>query len=256
MTEHRRPIKLLSKANLRDAWDRSRRANKAGAPGIDRVSATTFAENLDSNLSRIAKQLQNGEYGFSDLRPVFIAKASGTKERMICIPTVQDRLVQRAMCWYLDQKQKFPIYNESSFGFVTGRGGTHNAILASLKLREKFDWCLKTDIESFFDCIPRNYLLNRIKQELGSEHSFLPLLTKVVNCEVKQGLQAEKIRKQKIKLGTGIRQGMPLSPILANLVLSNFDEEIKRRGINMVRYADDLLFFFAQEKTRRLEISL
>jgi hypothetical protein len=45
-------------------------------------------------------------------------------------------------------------------------------------------------------------------------------------------------------MGTGVRQGMPLSPILANLVLSEFDNRIEKQGMKMVRYADDIAVFF------------
>jgi RNA-directed DNA polymerase len=49
-------------------------------------------------------------------------------------------------------------------------------------------------------------------------------------------------------MGAGIRQGMPLSPILANLVLSEFDNRIERNGKKMVRYADDIAVFFKTKK--------
>src|SRR5208282_4605265 len=44
-----------------------------------------------------------------------------------------------------------------------------------------------------------------------------------------------------IQRGKGLRQGMPLSPLLSNLVLCNFDKKISRQGIRVVRYVDDLI---------------
>lgn len=241
-----RPARILSKGNLRVAWDASRdRTRSAGAPGIDRVSARTFSANLDANLERIAKQLRTGGYGFSRLRPFFVPKQNSDKKRMICIPTVSDRLVQRAMVAYLDSNKKLPIYNDVSFGFIRGRGGTNEAVGTALKFRQGHPWCLKTDIESFFDRIPRDYLFDKVTKSLGQKHSLLPLLRKAINCEVSSDKYAAEIRAQKnIKLGLGIRQGMPLSPILANLALAEFDREIIKNEIKMIRYADDLLLFF------------
>jgi RNA-directed DNA polymerase len=162
---------------------------------------------------------------------------------MICIPIVSDRVVQRTIVECLVSTKKLPIYNTVSFGFIRGLG-TQSAIKAVVELRRQYDWCLKTDIESFFDRIPREYLKGRLRSALGP-HSLVPIISKIIDCEIKcLPFQNMKIEKYGIKKGVGIRQGMPLSPILANLVLSKFDKRVERLGIKMVRYADDIVFFF------------
>jgi RNA-directed DNA polymerase len=162
---------------------------------------------------------------------------------MICIPTVADRVVQRATVAYLAINEKLPIYNSSSFGFLRERG-TRAAITAALAHRRHYDWCLKTDIESFFDRIPRPYLKSCISKALGA-HSLVPIISKVIDCEIKvTRWNRSSIEKHRVEMGVGVRQGMPLSPILANLVLSEFDSKIQRHGLKMVRYADDIAVFF------------
>jgi group II intron reverse transcriptase/maturase len=239
-----KPLKIVSKSALFKAWNGSRDATRnSGRPGVDNVHAQQFAAKLDSNLAEIVRLLREGKYGFSRLRPVFVPKPNSDKERMICVPTVRDRLVQRVIGQYLTEKKLFPIYNSSSFGFIKGRG-TREAIDAAVKLRGQYDWCLKTDIESFFDRIPRQYLKDRVYACLKS-HSLTPLIYDVIDREAKVTPENRaKIEKQNIKAGLGIRQGMPLSPILANLALADFDRDIKKNGIEMVRYADDLILFF------------
>jgi RNA-directed DNA polymerase len=44
-------------------------------------------------------------------------------------------------------------------------------------------------------------------------------------------------------------QGGPLSPLLANILLDDFDKELERRGLRFVRYADDFLVFTKTEKS-------
>jgi hypothetical protein len=177
-----------------------------------------------------------------------IPKPNSTKERLICIPIVRDRIVQRAIANYLVQNEKLPIENEFSYGFIRGRG-TKQAIVRAIELRGKHDWCLKTDIEAFFDRIPRADVKSRIAKALPNS-SVTPLLYKVVDCEIKEtGQLKSKLRKQGIIPGIGLRQGMPLSPLLANLVLSSFDASVRKAGIDMIRYADDLLLFFDSKQS-------
>jgi RNA-directed DNA polymerase len=246
-----RPIKILSKPRLREAWKESRDSSpNAGRPGIDNMTALRFAANLDHNLSNLARALRQGIYGPAPLRAVFIPKPNSDKERMICIPTVSDRVVQRAAVAYLTKSEKLPIYNSSSFGFLRGRG-TRAAINAAVAHRRNYDWCLKTDIESFFDRIPRSYLKSCLAKALG-DHSLVPIVSKVIDCEIRlTRWNRPSVEKHGIKMGVGIRQGMPLSPILANLVLSEFDSKVQRLGLNMVRYVDDIAIFFdSKEKAK------
>jgi group II intron reverse transcriptase/maturase len=229
---------------LRTTWAASRDSKpRAGRPGIDNVSAHQFSAKLDTNLNDIVRRLRAGQYGFSKLRAVFLPKADSDKERVICIPTIRDRLVQRAIAEHLTSKKVFPVINLSSFGFIRERG-PQLAIKRALELRSKYDWCLKTDIQSFFDRIPRQYLKTKVAQTLQG-NSLETLVFKVIDCEVKTTPETRaKLQKQGLVAGLGIRQGMPLSPLLANLALADFDRYVEERRIKMVRYADDLALFF------------
>lgn len=247
-----RPTKIISRSALFQAWKNSRDSTrKFGSSGTDRVTAEQFAMKLDPNLARIAHDLRKGTFNFSKLRPVFVPKPNSDKERMICIPTVRDRLVQRVVAQYITSKKLFPIYNSSSYGFIKGRG-TREAIEAATRLREKYEWCLKTDIEAFFDKVPRQYLKRRVHDCLKA-HSLTPVIYDAIDCEAKTTPEnRQKLLKQGIRHGLGIRQGMPLSPLLANLALADFDRHISNNKIEMVRYADDLVLFFNSKESAQI----
>jgi len=111
-----------------------------------------------------------------------------------------------------------------------------------------FEWCVKADIESFFDQIPRPFLKERVAAVLQN-HSLVPLICSAIDCEIKgTPEELKRVGAQGIKTGLGIRQGMPLSPLLANVTLWKFDRAVESRRLPMVRYADDLLLFFNSEE--------
>jgi RNA-directed DNA polymerase len=236
------------------AWQGSRDATRdPGRPGIDDISALNFSSKLETNIASLAKAIREGNYGPSRLRAILIPKPNSAAKRLICIPTVKDRLVQRTIIEYLVRTRRLPD-NPSSFGFSRGRG-TAAAISRAIDLRSEYDWCIKTDIEAFFDRVPRDDLKRRMGMALP-RCSLVPLISKVIDCEIRETREIKSdLARQGVKFGVGLRQGMPLSPILANFALSEFDNEIHSARIPMIRYADDILLFFATRENAESGLS-
>jgi len=135
-----------------EAWNSSRDSTaKPGAAGIDNETAKRFASNADANIDKIKKRLHDGTFGFSPLMPFFALKHGSNKERVICIPTVRDRIVQRAIVNYFAVSKNLPVYNDSSFGFIKGQG-TKKAIERAVELRSVFEWCVKADVRIRMVC--------------------------------------------------------------------------------------------------------
>ena len=179
-----RPSRILSRSRLLAAWQDSRDATKdPGRPGIDEMSALQFSSKLETNIASLAKSIRDGNYGPSRLRAILIPKPNSSTKRLICIPTIKDRLVQRTIIEYLVRTRRLPD-NPASYGFTRGRG-TAAAILRAIDLRAKHDWCIKTDIESFFDRIPRDELKARVQRALPA-CSLVPLINKVIDCEISE----------------------------------------------------------------------
>lgn len=237
----------LSEEAFKRAWKESRdsRAN-AGAAGVDRVTAETFASGLPDHIRRTRRLIQHGHYQFSPLRVAPVPKASGG-ERIIAIPTVRDRLLQRAILSHLEADSRFKAHSDISYGFVKGRR-LKAAQERALTLRGKHPWALQTDIIKFFDRIDRNLLKGKVRDSIRSK-VIAQLVSSAIDCELdERDPKARSLMiENQITRGRGLRQGMPLSPVLSNLLLRDFDKALVRAGLNVIRYADDMIVFADSE---------
>ena len=142
---------------------------------------------------------------------------------------------------------KLKVINSVSYGFRKGFG-VQKAVTVARNIRRDHPWVLKSDIQSFFDKIQRETLKNDISRRLGKS-SVVPLVCCAIDTEIHCTNSSEKSRIEKagIQPGLGLRQGMPLSPLLSNVVLREFDATLHKRKVRMVRYADDFAIFADSE---------
>ena len=92
---------------LFEAYQQTR---KNGAAGIDGVTAAEYEEDLEGNLQRLLKRAKSGSYRAPPVRRVYIPKGTSTDEvRPIGIPTLEDKILQRAVVMLLD-----PIYKQDN----------------------------------------------------------------------------------------------------------------------------------------------
>ena len=242
-----RPTRLASTNNLKAVWLRSKDNRHRGrATGIDGIRPEQLNSRLDESMARVRQRMLSPNFGFHLLRANFILKDKGGI-RVICVPTVEDRLIQRAALEYLNKGDKLAVRNNVSYGFHAG-SGVEKAVRAARNIRKGHRWALKSDIHSFFNQIRRDDLKQDVARKLGNR-SVVPLLFSAIDTEIKlEGRGDEKrLTAAGIKKGLGLRQGMPLSPILSNVVLRDFDKGIVRANLNMVRYADDFVIFCDSE---------
>ncbi|MEZ5847260.1 MAG: CRISPR-associated endonuclease Cas1 [Geminicoccaceae bacterium] len=181
-----------------------------------------FEVGLEGRLARISKELMAGVYWPAPVRLVDIPKRSGGVRRL-AIPAIRDRVVQTAAATVLT-----PIleaeFEDSSFGYRPGRS-VRMAVTRVAMLRDQgYRWVVDGDIDSYFDRIPHDRLLERLAGVVEDE--------RVVDL-VSRWLDAHA------EIEEGIPQGSPISPLLANLYLDEVDERIEGKGVRLVRFADD-----------------
>ena len=137
---------------MREAF---RLTRKDGAPGIDGVTAQDYEANLEANLLGLLERIKSGAYRAPPVRRAYIPKADGS-QRMLGIPTFEDKVAQRAVTMVLDA-----VYEQDflpcSYGFRPGRSA-HQALLTlqSVLWVKRLYWVIDIDIRKYFDSIPHS----------------------------------------------------------------------------------------------------
>ena len=220
--------RLLSIQALGEAFKRVRK-NK-GAPCIDGQSVQDFAQNLESNLKQLLLELQEKRYQPQPVKRVEIDKDDGGK-RLLGIPTVRDRVVQQCLSTIMTPIFD-PDFHPSSYGYRPKRS-THQAISkATLFVRQyRRQYVVDMDLSKCFDTLDHELIIQSVRRRI-TDGSILNL----INMFLKSGIMVGS-SWQSNELGSP--QGGVISPLIANIYLDVFDQEMKRRNHRIVRYADD-----------------
>ncbi|MFI0374719.1 MAG: group II intron reverse transcriptase/maturase [Candidatus Thiodiazotropha sp.] len=218
---------MLTRGNLQQAWKRVK-SNK-GAAGVDGLDIQQTAERLKSEWPTIRQQLLQGRYRPSPVRRVTIPKPNGG-QRELGIPTVLDRLIQQALLQVL-QPIIDPSFSEHSYGFRPGRRARDAVLKAQSYVQSGKRTVVDVDLEKFFDRVNHDILIDRVSRRI-SDKGVIHLIRAYLNA----GIMNHGVVQQRYQ---GTPQGGPLSPLLANILLDEVDEELEKRGHCFVRYADD-----------------
>ena len=208
----------------------ARVVQNGGAPGVDGMTVDDLMPYCREHWARIREQLLGGTYVPHAVRRVEIPKPDGKGTRMLGIPTVLDRLIQQAILQVLSPLID-PTFSDASFGFRPGRS-THQAVQrARAHIAAGFRWVVDLDLEKFFDRVSHDVLMARVARRVQDKRLLL-LIRRYLQAGIMEGGVASPRTE-------GTPQGGPLSPLLSNILLDEWDRELERRGHRFVRYADD-----------------
>ena len=204
------------------------KANK-GSAGVDGMTVQQLPDYLRQHWPAIREQLLSGTYKPQPVKRVEIPKPDGGV-RKLGIPTVLDRMIQQAMMQVL-QHHWDPAFSEHSYGFRPGRSA-HQAVEAAQQyIAAGYRWVVDLDMEKFFDRVNHDKLMAKIAERVGDKR-----LLKLIRTILTAGIMENGLVSP---VDEGTPQGGPLSPLLSNIVLDEFDRELERRGLRFARYADD-----------------
>jgi RNA-directed DNA polymerase len=230
---------VCQRDNLNQAYSRVM-ANK-GAPGTDGMTVEDLFTWIAGHKQELLSSLLDGSYRPSPVRGVSIPKPGGG-ERQLGIPTVVDRLVQQAILQVLTRLLD-PTFSDSSYGFRPGRSAHQALRRAREYVAEGRGIVVDVDLEKFFDRVNHDILMARLSRRVSDTR-----LLRIVRRFLEVGLMQDGVC---IERHEGTPQGGPLSPLLANLLLDDLDQELERRGHTFCRYADDCNIYVQSEAAGR-----
>ena len=227
---------LVARPNMERAYKQVV-ANK-GAPGIDGVGVDELRDYLWQHWGRIKAEILGGTYRPSPVRRVEIPKPNGGA-RKLGIPTVVDRLIQQALLQILTPIFE-PTFSRSSYGFRPRRCAQQAIVQARNYITKGKRWVVDMDLEKFFDRVNHDILMERVRRHIKDER-----ILQLIRGYLRAGIFENGLITGNTE---GTPQGGPLSPLLSNIMLTDLDRELEKRGHNFCRYADDCNIYVQSEK--------
>lgn len=205
-----------------------------GAPGIDGITYEQLPNLLRVHREKIRQKLKNSTYIPVPVRHVDIPKPNGGS-RMLGIQTLLDRTIQQAIVMTIGDAFEGQFLDKS-YGFREGR----KVQRAQEYIKDGNRWVVEMDLIKFFDRVNHDILMDRVSRVIDDK-AILKLIRRYLNA----GIMEEGLVSQRLE---GVPQGLPLSPLLSNIMLTDLDRELEARGLNHVRYADDCNIYVKSEK--------
>lgn len=199
----------------------------ANTPGIDGMDKRRMQAVLAEQLASLRTDLLTGSYHPQPVRRIYIPKANG-KKRPLGIPTLKDRIVQRAMLMAME-----PIWESDfhrlSYGFRPERSVHHAVRTVKIQLQDsgagaRGRWIIEGDLASYFDTVHHRLLLRCVRRRIRDDR-FVDLLWRFLKAgHVDRGLF--------VASSEGVPQGGVLSPLLSNIMLHEFDAWLEAKYLS------------------------
>jgi len=223
--------KVWSPKNLESSLQKV--VTKGGSAGVDNQSARQIEIHKDQTIAKLEQELRASQYQPQAVKRVWIPKPGSKEKRPLGVPTLRDRIVQGALLHVME-----PIFERDfapqSYGFRPGKGCKDALRRVDELLKSGYHWVVDADLKSYFDSIPQEGLLERIRAKIA-DGRVLKLVAQMLEAGVMDSVKGWQPTEQ------GTPQGAVVSPLLSNIYLDELDWQMALKGFEMVRYADDFI---------------
>jgi RNA-directed DNA polymerase len=221
--------KVYKRKNLEMAWEKVK-ANR-GSGGVDGQSLEAFEVQLNQQLDRLQRELKEDTYQPLPVRQQPIPKRDKPGEyRMLGIPAIYDRVCQQALLNRIEPIFE-PIFDDASFGYRRGRSPKDALRKVWKEIQSGFEWIVDADLRDFFGSVDHEKLLTLVAQRVADGR-----VLRLIKAMLKAGSYG---KGQLFPTERGTPQGGVVSPALSNILLTPFDREMRLRGYQLTRFADD-----------------
>jgi len=233
--------RILERENLNRAYKQVKRNH--GAPGIDGMTVEKALLWLRENREELLQSIREGGYKPNPVRRKEIPKPDGGV-RKLGIPTVVDRVIQQAIAQKLQPIYE-PLFLDGSYGYRPKRSAQQAIQKVKSYAEQGYGYAVEIDLSKYFDTLNHELLLNLLRRQIHDKR-VIQLIKKYLKSGVMEGGTFTRTEE-------GSPQGGPLSPLLSNIYLNEFDQEMQRRGVKVIRYADDIVVL---AKSKRAAVRL
>jgi group II intron reverse transcriptase/maturase len=221
--------KVYKRKNLEMAWEKVK-ANR-GSGGVDGQTLEAFEAQLNQQLERLQRELKENTYQPLPVRQHPIPKRDKPGEqRMLGIPAIYDRVCQQALLNRLEPIFE-PTFDDASFGYRRGRSPKDALRKVWKEIRSGSEWIVDADLRDFFGSADHEKLLTLVAQRVADSR-----VLRLIKAMLKAGSYG---KGQLFPSERGTPQGSVVSPVLSNILLTPFDREMRLRGYQLTRFADD-----------------
>jgi RNA-directed DNA polymerase len=213
---------------------------KGGSVGIDNQSARQIEAHKSQTIAKLEQELRASQYEPQAVKRVWIPKPGSNEKRPLGVPTLRDRIVQGALLHVME-----PIFERDfapqSYGFRPGKGCKEALRRVDELLKGGSHWVVDADLKAYFDTIPQERLMDRIREKIA-DGRVLKLLEQMLQAGVMDSAKGWQPTEQ------GTPQGAVISPLLSNIYLDGLDWQMAKGGFEMVRYADDFIVLCSSQE--------
>ena len=212
--------------------------------GVDGISPKVFDASFDSQIEIIQRKVTNKTYDYSFYKEKLILKNSTSPPRVICIPTVRDKLLLKAVNNLL-----IDAFGDNLL--------LRNARYVTYDVKKciasgKYSSFIKTDIKNFFPSIDHIILMSKLKEKISDQYT----LTLIVQA-ISQTTKSLAKKYEKYSATQGLPLGLSISGTLAAIYMSALDEKYNNMSnFKYYRFVDDFLVLCKSEEIESIKDSL
>lgn len=225
-------LSALENENMMQAWQAI--CENKPKSSKDDIPFSDIEKDIDSvewRFEQIRDDILQGQYKVAPLYGHVIDKPQGGV-RALAIPTFWERVIQRAVTQVLNPALE-QYYDPNSYGYRAGRSRVNAKEHIEQAYQEGYQWVFEADINDFFDSVDWHIL----EHKLTALYRFDPIITLLMDwIRAPVDYQGYTVERDK-----GLPQGCPVSPMLANIMLDEFDADLTDSGFRLIRYADDFV---------------